>query len=95
MNGIDSANGRTRGMRRGAPINHDGLDKSYWTSQLERVERLREKIATRAASAPGRVIPDDTDLEIGTGRRLELTVMFIDISHFSSRPSVTASEQEF
>jgi len=77
-------------------MNYDGLEQSYWTSQIERVESLRSKISARAAaSAPiGRVIPDDDDLVIGTGRRLMLTVMFIDISKFSQRQSITANEQE-
>jgi adenylate cyclase len=77
-------------------MNYDGLEQSYWTSQIERIERLRSKISARAATLPptGRVIPDDEDLAIGTGRRLMLTVMFIDISKFSQRRSVTANEQE-
>jgi class 3 adenylate cyclase len=75
-------------------MNYDGLERSYWDSQIERIERLRGKIGARAASPPGRVIPDDTDLAIGTGRRLNLTVMFIDISAFSQRRSITADEQE-
>ncbi len=75
-------------------MNYDGLEKTYWESQVKRVEQLRTKIADRAASPIGRVIPDDTDLVIGTGRRLNLTVMFIDISRFSSRPSITSAEQE-
>ncbi len=75
-------------------MNYEALEKSYWDAQIERIERLREKIATRASCPAGRVIPDDTDLAIGTGRRLNLTVMFIDISRFSSRRSVSADEQE-
>ncbi len=75
-------------------MNYDGLERSYWDSQIERIERLRTKIGVRAASPIGRVIPDDTDLAIGTGRRLKLTVMFIDISGFSQRRSVTLDEQE-
>lgn len=75
-------------------MNYDGLERSYWDSQIERIERLRAKIAARAAMPVGRVIPDDADLAIGTGRRLNLTVMFIDISKFSQRRSATADEQE-
>ncbi len=75
-------------------MNYDGLERSYWGSQVQRVEQLRAKIAARAEVPVGRVIPDDTDLAIGTGRRLNLTVMFIDISKFSSRPSSTPAEQE-
>lgn len=75
-------------------MNFDGLETAYWTAQIERVERLRGRIADRAAAAPGRVVPDDADLTIGAGRRLSLTVMFIDISGFSSRPAGTPEEQE-
>jgi len=75
-------------------MNYDGLEQTYWTSQIERIERLRAKIAARAAVPAGRVIPDDTDLAIGAGRRLDLTVMFIDISKFSQRNSLTSDEQE-
>lgn len=75
-------------------MNYDGLDRAYWESQITRIEGLRAKIAARASSPAGRVIPDDTDLAIGTGRRLNLTVMFIDITRFSTRRSITADEQE-
>jgi len=75
-------------------MDYDGLERSYWDAQIERVERLRAKIATRASTAAGRVVPEDDDLEIGSGRRLPLTVMFIDISKFSHRTSTTANEQE-
>ena len=70
------------------------LPKEYWDAQSERVEQLRQKIANRATAPAGRVVPDDEDLTIGTGRRLALTVMFIDISGFSKRPSSSAQEQE-
>lgn len=75
-------------------MNYDGLEKTYWESQVQRVERLRSRIAERATAAAGRAVPDDADLTIGTGRQLSLTVMFIDISGFSSRPSRTSAEQE-
>lgn len=76
-------------------MNYDGLKRSYWESQIARMECLRARIAERAAStSAGRVVPDDTDLAIGTGRRLNVTVMFIDISYFSARPAVTSDEQE-
>ncbi len=75
-------------------MNYDGLESAYWTAQIERVERLRGRIADRAGAPVGRVVPDDTDLSIGSGRRLDLTVLFLDISGFSQRPSGTADEQE-
>lgn len=75
-------------------MNYEGLETSYWNAQIGRIEKLRAKIADRAASPIGRTIPDDTDLVIGTGRRLNLTVMFIDISRFSARQAISADEQE-
>ena len=75
-------------------MNYDGLERSYWETQTRRIEQLRQKIAARADAPAGRVIPDDTDLAIGSGRRLQATVVFIDISNFSSRPSATQEEQE-
>lgn len=75
-------------------MNYDCLERSYWDAQIQRVERLRQKIATRAELSAGRVIPDDEDLVIGSGRRLHATVVFVDISNFSRRPSATQEEQE-
>lgn len=75
-------------------MNYDSLESAYWTAQIQRVERLRSSIADRAMAPSGRVVPDDADLSIGAGRRLDLTVMFLDISSFSQRPSGTADEQE-
>lgn len=76
------------------PMNFDGLSDAYWTEQGARVERLRAKIAAREAVPVGRVVPDDSDLAIGSGRRLSLTLLFLDISGFSQRQSITAAEQE-
>lgn len=75
-------------------MNYDGLERAYWDAQIQRVERLRQKIAARAEVSAGRVIPDDADLTIGSGRRLQATVLFTDISNFSTRPSATQEEQE-
>lgn len=75
-------------------MNYDGLETAYWNAQIARVEKLRTRISERAAAPVGRVVPDDADLTIGTGRRLDLTVMFIDITGFSQRPSNTPEEQE-
>jgi adenylate cyclase len=75
-------------------VNYDGLDTDYWNKQIERVESLRQRISDRAAVTPGRVIPSGDDLVIGTGRRIKAAIMFTDISAFSTRPSMTADEQE-
>lgn len=76
-------------------MNFDGLQSTYWDQQAQRVERLRQKISEGAVPAtPGRVVPDSTDLVIGAGRRLPLTVLFTDICGFSGRASLTAEQQE-
>jgi adenylate cyclase len=77
-----------------SPSSYDGLPRAYWQEQIERVERLRSKIESRAVAAKGRLVPDDQDLTIGTGRHLTATVLFTDIVAFSSRPAKSADEQE-
>ena len=75
-------------------MNYERLTRSYLDGQIERVERLRNTIAAEAnILAPGRVIPNDGDLAIGTGRRLSAAVLFLDICNFSSRPAETDVEQ--
>ena len=39
-------------------------------------------------------MPEENDLLLGTGRRLQMAVMFIDLCGFSARPAVTSAEQE-
>lgn len=75
-------------------MNYDGLQDSYWRSQIERVEELRKKINARPKSGEGRVVPDDDALTIGDGKRLSMAVMFIDICGFSNRPMETLEEQD-
>jgi class 3 adenylate cyclase len=76
------------------PASYEGLPGSYWTGQVQRVAALRDRIRDRNTTTPGRVVPADADLVIGTGRRLDAAVMFIDIVGFSNRRSITADEQE-
>lgn len=76
-------------------MNFDGLPTTYWNEQAQRVERVRKQIVERInCTTSGRVIPESTDLTIGTGRRLSAAIMFLDISSFSSRPSESQEEQE-
>lgn len=75
-------------------MNYDALTREYWEKQVARVEALRARINTRAVSTDGRVIPEAEDLEIGTGRRMQLAVMFLDICGFSRRPSESPEEQD-
>jgi len=75
-------------------MTYDSLPQAYWDEQIARVGALLDKINANDAPALGRVVPGDEDLAIGGGRRLDLAVMFLDISGFSRRRSVTASEQD-
>lgn len=76
-------------------MDFDGLDATYWRGQAERVEAIRKRIkyGNAAMTALGRVVPQDDDLAIGSGRRLPLTILFTDISGFSARRSWTEEEQ--
>jgi len=72
----------------------DILTRDYLTKQVARTLATIESIRSRGRVHEGRVIPDGTDIAIHAGRRLTATVMFLDISKFSSRPSSTPEEQE-
>ena len=74
-------------------MNYEGLQDSYWKTQIARITALRERIAATVPSLPGRVVPEDEDLVIGQGRRLKMAVSFLDISDFSGRLSETEEEQ--
>ena len=75
-------------------MKYDGLYRDYWTKQVARVEDLRKKISERGTTPAGRLFPDLEDLVIGTGRRLDATIMFTDICGFTGRTSLTAEQQE-
>lgn len=75
------------------PSSHE-LTSAYFRAQTARVVGTLEKIAARKNTAPaGRVIPEADDIAIHDGRRLETTVMFLDICKFSKRPCEGADEQ--
>lgn len=74
-------------------MDFNSLRKSYWNSQIDRVERVRRQIAERLGVKSGRTVPELPDLALGTGRRLSAAIMFLDISGFSNRPSETEEEQ--
>lgn len=69
-----------------------------WKYKKEREHRILDaaaKISARAdAVKTGRLVPENADLPIGTGRRIDAAVLFVDICSFTSRPSNTAAEQE-
>ena len=56
----------------------------------KRVEVLTERIKGVTA---GRVMPDREQVTIGSGRRFDLSVLFLDVCGFSGRPNWTADDQ--
>lgn len=70
------------------------LSSEYFKRQIHRVEDARSKISNRSAVvSDGRAIPEDRDMPIGVGRRINAAVMFLDICGFSSRLSETELQQ--
>ena len=75
-------------------MNYDQLTMSYWNSQIDRVSKAITKINQRQGQLPsGKVVPDEENLVIGSGRRMKVAIMFIDISGFSNRHSENEIEQ--
>lgn len=70
------------------------LTRAYVMKQVARNLAAVDKIRERSQVAAGRVVPSSGDLPLHAGRRIDATVMFLDISKFSSRPSWTDMEQE-
>jgi adenylate cyclase len=56
-----------------------------------RISVLQDRIHGITA---GRVMPDRDDLTIGSGKRFELAVLFLDLCRFSARPNWTSVEQD-
>lgn len=76
-------------------VKFDELSQSYDQEQSARIVKYAQRIAARDnAISAGRVVPEDGDLPIGTGRRLSAAVLFLDISRFSSIPSESTNEQD-
>jgi len=72
-------------------MNYDGLTASYWNEQAQRIEDLRKKVNAQSVVSSARTVPDDESLVIGSGRRLNVAIMFLDISDPSSRFSYAAN----
>ena len=74
-------------------MNYEAFEDSYYNVQIARIIASVKKLRDEAIPV-GRVVPDTDDIVIGTGRRLKMAVMFIDISGFSGRPSEDEKEQQ-
>ena len=75
------------------PSSND-LTATYYRAQIDRIVATLNKITARPAGVgAGYVVPSADNIAIHDGRRIEATVMFLDICKFSQRPSESAEEQ--
>jgi adenylate cyclase len=73
----------------------DRLERSYWDKQVERVEAIRARVASRdEVVTEGSSIPSEEDLSRGVAKRLNVAVLIIDIVASSKVPSETRDEQD-
>lgn len=70
------------------------LTEEYFNQQVQRTLTVLHRIGERSEIKAGRVVPSSDDLVIHTGRRIDATVMFLDINGFSKRSSWTEEEQD-
>jgi class 3 adenylate cyclase len=70
------------------------LSKSYLQRQTDRTLATLGRIVGRADVGMARVLPRVDSLAIHEGKRIQATVMFLDICGFSQRPSWTVEEQQ-
>ena len=71
------------------------FNKSYHDQILERIVQRVPSLKKQIESvSEGRTMPDPDDVRIGSGKCMELAVMFIDICDFTSRGSDRRAEQE-
>jgi len=71
----------------------DEFNLNYEKNQVSRIIKSMEVIRAKGLSS-GRVVPSETSIVIGDGRRLSMAVLFLDICGFSSRGSETETEQD-
>jgi len=71
----------------------ENFTRAYLSKQTTRINENLEKIASRPEVKDGRKVPNTNSITIHDGRRLEATVLFLDISKFSLIPAWTAEEQ--
>ena len=74
-------------------MNYDAFTVVYRQRQVDRLSRALQRLG-EIETAPGRVVPEAEGLVIGAGRRLDVAIMFVDISGFSSWPAETLAEQK-
>lgn len=78
-----------------SPYKSTQLTQAYRQAQVERLKVALMRLSNRPRVATtGRVVPVGSDLALGTGRRLRMAVMFLDLSGFSEWPAESDGEQE-
>ena len=78
----------------GLPATPSKFTKRYVEKVVERCDRRISVLESRIDGvADGRVMPDLDDVTIGSGKRFNLAIMFLDICGFSNRPNETPEEQ--
>jgi len=69
--------------------------RRYIEDVIERCNKRVDVLADRIGGVTaGRVMPDLDQVTIGTGKRFNLSVLFLDICGFSARPNWTTEEQK-
>ena len=77
-----------------ADPNLSRLTEAYEARQIKRTLDTLNKIVARSPISAGRVVPTAEGVAIYDGRRIDASVMFMDICKFSQRPSWTDAEQQ-
>jgi adenylate cyclase len=71
------------------------LTVALWNETRQQVQDTVTRINQRnEVSVSGRVVPEDDHLAIGTGSRMKLAVLFLDICGFSSWESANHEDQD-
>lgn len=75
-------------------MNYDLLEPSYYQKQIDRLSKCLAQINGQKSTPPsGRVIPESSEIAFGTGRRLQMAILFLDICGFSKRAAEKPEEQ--
>jgi len=77
------------------PASPKSFTKSYVQRVIERTNKRIASLEDRVLGiAHGRVMPEPQDVAIGSGKHFSLSIMFLDISGFTSWPSTTFEDQK-
>lgn len=78
-----------------APELPSNWKQSYFDGVIDRSNRRIASLKDRIDGiATGKTMPSDSTVAIGSGKRFELTIMFLDITGFTNWPSGISVEQD-